>query len=148
GLLTLLRHREEFAKLHDDPGLTGSAVDELLRYESPVQFFGRTVIDDVAIGGKLLKRGQGIFVLPGAINRDPEQFPDPDTLNLSRTNNQHLAFGYGIHFCLGAPLARLEGEIAIRTLVQRLPALQLVPGPIQWQDVVAVRGLKSLQVAR
>jgi pimeloyl-[acyl-carrier protein] synthase len=146
GMLALLRHREQLTKLHDDPTLIGSAVEELLRYESPVQFFGRTANEDVSIGGKILKRGQGIFILPGAINRDPEQFSEPDQLDLSRSDNPHLAFGYGIHFCLGAPLARIEGEIAIRTLVQRLPNLRLCDDLIQWREVIAVRGLKSLTV--
>jgi pimeloyl-[acyl-carrier protein] synthase len=146
GMLALLRHREQLTKLHDDPTLIGSAVEELLRYESPVQFFGRTANEDVTIGGKILKRGQGIFILPGAINRDPVQFSEPDQLDLSRSDNPHLAFGYGIHFCLGAPLARIEGEIAIRTLVQRLPNLRLCDDLIQWREVIAVRGLKSLTV--
>jgi pimeloyl-[acyl-carrier protein] synthase len=147
GILALLRHPDQFTKLRDDSTLIDRAVEELLRYESPVQFFGRRANEDVTINGKTLLTGQGVFILPGAINRDPAQFADPDVLDITRTENRHLAFGYGIHFCLGAPLARVEGQIAINTIVQRMPTLQLCPDPVEWREVVAVRGLKSLRVA-
>jgi cytochrome P450 len=117
-----------------------------LRYESPVQFFGRTVLEDVTINGQLLRKGQGLFILPGAINRDPEQFSDPEHLDVTRRENRHLAFGYGIHFCLGGPLARLEGQIAINAILQLMPTLKLGTTSIEWQDITITRGLKALPV--
>jgi pimeloyl-[acyl-carrier protein] synthase len=146
GMLALLHHPGEFKKLHDNPDLIISAVEELLRYESPVQFYGRAVREDLDFEGKQLRKGQTIFILPGALNRDPEQFADPDTLNIERQDNRHLAFGYGIHFCLGAPLARVEGQIAINALVQRMPQLKLQSDDVVWRDTLAVRGLKTLPV--
>lgn len=147
GMLALLRHPESLVQLRSDPGLLRDAVEELLRYDSPIQFFGRNVLEDVTIDGKRIRKGQTVFIMPGAINRDPAQFPDPDRLDIARKENRHLAFGYGIHFCLGAPLARIEGQIAIGTLIQRMDNLRLDMGSVaQWRESLAVRGLKSLPV--
>jgi len=147
GMLALLRNPDQIAKLRDDPSLIVNAVEELLRYDSPIQFFGRYILEDVSIGGKLLRRGQTIFLMPGAINRDPAQFPDPDRLDITRSENKHFAFGYGIHFCLGAPLARVEGQIAIGTLVRRMPGLMLHEGDIVRRETHFIRGLKALPVS-
>src|SRR5262249_21512173 len=125
GTLALLRHPDQMARLRESPELIGSAVEEVLRFDSPVQLTGRGLLEDVRLDGKTLPAGNRVLPLFGAANRDPAQFANPDTLDLARTPNPHLAFGRGIHFCLGAPLARLEGQIAIGTLVQRLPRLHL-----------------------
>jgi len=146
GLLALLRNPAQWQELQRDPGSAPSAVEELLRYDSPTQFLGRIVLEDLELGGKQLKRGQGVIILLGAANRDPARFPDPDRLDLKRENNRHLAFSSGIHFCLGAPLARLEGEITFNTLARRLPDLRLAAETLEWRDYLSQRGLKSLPV--
>jgi len=125
GLLALLQHPDQFQKLKDDPALISSAVEEFLRYDSPIQFLSRYSTQDFRLGDKLIRQGQKIWAMLGAANRDPESFTDPDRLNVERKKNRHLAFGFGIHFCLGAPLARMEGHIAFNTLLRRLPDLQL-----------------------
>lgn len=146
GLLTLLRHPDEMEQLRRDPTLIPTAVEELLRYESPSQHTARLAPDDVELGGKLIERGQAVMAVMGAGNRDPERFPDPDRLDLARADNRHLAFGWASHFCFGAPLARIEGQIAFSALLRRLPNLQLVPGPITWRANLGLRGLTALPV--
>jgi cytochrome P450 len=146
GLLTLLRHPEEMEQLRRDPTLIETAVEELLRYESPSQHTARLAPDDVELGGRLIKRGQAVMAVMGAGNRDPERFPDPDRLDLARADNRHLAFGWASHFCFGAPLARIEGQIAFSSLLRRVPNLQLVPGPIKWRANLGLRGLTALPV--
>lgn len=146
GLLTLLRHPEEMERLRRDPALIPTAVEELLRYESPSQHTARIAPDDALLGGKPIKRGQAVFAVMGAANRDPERFPDPDRLDIGRANNRHLAFGWAGHFCFGAPLARLEGQIAFSALLRRLPRLRLKPGPITWRSNLGLRGLTALPV--
>src|SRR6185369_10317079 len=113
GLLALLRHPEQKQLLQEDPNLIQSAVEEFLRYDGPVQLTGRGAKEDVEIGGKRILQGERVMTVLAAANRDPAQFPDPDRLDIRRENNYHLAFGQGIHFCLGASLARAEGQIAI-----------------------------------
>jgi cytochrome P450 len=125
GVLALLRHPEELRRLREDPALVESAVEELLRYDSPVQRVSRLVYEDVTLGDRTIPAGSLVLGLLGAANRDPDHFPEPDRLDLRRRDNRHLAFGWGIHFCLGAPLARLEGQLAFRTLLRRLPNLAL-----------------------
>ncbi len=147
GLLALLRHPEEAERLRADPGLTETAVEELLRYDSPVQLTSRVAIEDVQVSGKLIRKGQEVITLLGAGNRDPEQFQDPDRLDLGRHPNPHLSFARGIHFCLGAPLARLEGQIALGTLITRFPTLRLTPARPQWRETIVLRGLASLPVS-
>jgi len=146
GLLTLIRNPEQLAQLRDDPSLITSAVEELLRYESPSQHTGRIAREDVQIGDKEIRKGQAVMAIMAAANRDPERFPDPDQLILDRSDNKHLAFGWSSHFCFGAPLARMEGQIAFETLLRRLPNLELVPEPLTWRNNSGLRGLMALPV--
>jgi cytochrome P450 len=146
GLLTLMRNHEQLARLRDNPSLIQSAVEELLRYESPSQHTGRIAREDVQIGDKEIKKGQAVMAIMAAANRDPARFPDPDALILDRKDNKHLAFGWSSHFCFGAPLARMEGQIAFETLLRRLPNLELTPGPLTWRNNSGLRGLMALPV--
>jgi cytochrome P450 len=146
GLLTLLRHPEEFERLRADPSIIEPAVEELLRYESPSQHTGRLAPADLELGNKRIKKKDPVMAVMAAANRDPAFFPEPDRLDLKRTNNRHVAFGWGAHFCFGAPLARIEGQIAFSTLVQRLPKLVLEDGPLNWRQNLGLRGLVSLPV--
>jgi pimeloyl-[acyl-carrier protein] synthase len=147
GLLTLLRHPDELEKLRADLSLIPSAVEELLRYESPSQHTARLAPDDVELGGKHIRKRQAVIAVMGAANRDPERFPDPDRLDLARTDNRHVAFAWAAHFCFGAPLARLEGQIAFDTVLRRLPDLRLEPSPLVWRENLGLRGLTALPVA-
>ena len=147
GILTLLRHPDQLEKLRTDPSLIPSAIEELLRYESPIQYTSRLATEDAQMGGKTIRKHQAVIVVMGAANRDPERFADPDRLDIARQDNRHLAFAWGSHFCFGAPLARLEGSIAFETLLRRMPNLSLVPGPAHWRENLAFRGLTSLQLA-
>ena len=144
GTLALLRHPDQWQRLHNEPGLIASAVEELLRYDSPVQLTSRAALTDVTYKGQRFPRGTFVTFLLGAANHDPAVFADPARLDVGRANNRHLAFGGGIHYCLGAPLARLEGEIALGTLARRLPTLALAGGPPVYRDNVALRGLEAL----
>lgn len=146
GTLALLRHPVELARLRSEPGRVQTGVEELLRYDSPVQRTGRISNTDVEVGGRKIPRGALVYGMLGAANRDPAQFPDPDRLDLGRADNRHIAFGWGIHFCLGAPLARVEGQIAIGTLARRLPRLALATDTPEWRESSALRGLKALPV--
>jgi cytochrome P450 len=146
GLLTLLRHPEQLEQLRADPSLVPSAVEELLRFESPSQHTARLAPADVTLGGAEIKRGQAVIAVMGAANRDPARFADPDRLDLARTDNRHLAFGWASHFCFGAPLARLEGQIAFETMLRRLPDLCLTTGDISWRPNLGLRGLTKLEV--
>jgi cytochrome P450 len=146
GVLTLLRHPEQMQRLRDDPALIESAVEEMLRYESPVQWIARRAKEPLEIGGRRIATGQLVGLFLGAANRDPAQFPDPDRFDVARREGRHLAFAHGIHFCLGAALARLEGQIAIGTLLRRLPELRLAPGPVEWRENFSMRGLQDLRV--
>ena len=147
GIVTLLRNPEQLARLRDDPALIPSAVEELLRYESPSQHTARLAPDDFVLGGKTIRKRQAVIAVMAAGNRDPERFPDPDRLDLARTDNRHLAFGWAAHFCFGAPLARIEGQIAFATILRRLPGLRLEPGPLVWRENLGLRGLTALPVA-
>ena len=147
GVLTLLRHPPELERLREDPSLSASAVEELLRYESPSQHTARMAPSDRELGGRPIRKRQAVIAVMGAANRDPERFPDPDRLDLSRQPNRHVAFGWAAHFCFGAPLARMEGQIAFDTLLRRLPELRLAPGPLEWRENLGLRGLKSLPVS-
>jgi cytochrome P450 len=147
GLLTLLRHPEELERLRADPSLIPSAVEELLRYESPSQHTARLAPNDIEVGGQVIRERQAVIAVMGAANRDPERFSDPDRLDLAREDNRHLAFGWASHFCFGAPLARIEGQIAFATMLRRLPSLRLQPGPITWRQNLGLRGLTALRVA-
>jgi cytochrome P450 len=145
GLLMLLRNPGEMQRLRDDPALLQSATEELLRYDCPSQQTARLAPHDVELGGKAIKAGESVVAVMAAANRDPERFPDPDRLDLSRTDNRHLAFGWAAHFCFGAPLARLEGQVAFDRL-SRLPNLCLKPGRLEWRANLGLRGLTALPV--
>jgi cytochrome P450 len=144
GMLSLLRNPEQLARLRAEPELMPLAVEELLRYESPSQHTARLAPDDVTLGGKLIRKRQAVIAVMAAGNRDPERFPDPDRLDFDRPDNRHLAFGWAAHFCFGAPLARIEAQIAFETLLSRFPQLQMTDEPLVWRDNLGLRGLKSL----
>jgi hypothetical protein len=147
GVLSLLRHPGELARLRAEPALIPPAVEELLRYESPTQHTARLVPEDLELGGRQLRKRQAVIAVMGAANRDPERFPDPDRLDLARSDNRHLAFGWGAHFCFGAPLARIEGQIAFETLLRRFPELALAPQTLVWRPNLALRGLEALHLS-
>ncbi len=146
GVLSLLRHPDQLERLKADFSLIPSAVEELLRYESPSQHTARLAPEDVTLGGKLIQKRQAVIAVMGAANRDPERFPDPDRLDLGRQDNRHVAFAWASHFCFGAPLARIEGQVAFETLLRRMPNLQLTSEPLKWRDNLGLRGLKALPV--
>lgn len=147
GILTLLKNPLALASMRDDPSIIESAVEELLRYESPSQHTARLAPHDVVLGGKHIRKRQAVMAVMAAANRDPAQFTDPDRLDLTRTNNRHLAFGWAAHFCFGAPLARIEGQIAFASLLARLKNLALEPGcRLQWRPNLGLRGLTALPV--
>ena len=146
GLYTLLKHAEEMADLRANPEIIRTAVEELLRYESPVQYVSRVAKEELEIAGLRIPAGDSVVFLLPAANRDPRKFDDPDRLNLRRVRNDHLAFGAGAHFCIGSQLARLEGQVAILKLLQRFPAMRLASEPADWVPNFNIRGLKSLMV--
>jgi pimeloyl-[acyl-carrier protein] synthase len=146
GILTLLKNPNQMSQLRDDASIIQGAVEELLRYESPSQYTGRLAPGDVELGGKQIKKRQAVLAVMGAANRDPARFPNPDLLDLTRKDNRHVAFGWGAHFCFGAPLARIEGQIAFATILRRLPGLALTSEPQVWRDNLGLRGLMALPV--
>jgi cytochrome P450 len=146
GVLTLLRNPEQLQRLRADPSLISSAVEELLRYESPSQHTTRLAPDDTYLGGKMICKHQAVIAVMGAANRDRERFVDPDRLDIARHDNRHLAFGGGGHSCFGAALARIEGQIAFDTLLRRMPELALAPERITWRNNHGLRGLTALPV--
>lgn len=149
GTLTLLQHPEQMEALRRDPSLIKTAIEELLRYTVPVfMSTERYAREDVTIQGVTIPRGELTFGVIGSANRDETVFEHPNTLDLTRENNKHLAFGQGIHYCLGAPLARLEGQIAINTLLQRMPTLCLKGSveSLRWRPSLILRGLDALPV--
>ena len=146
GMLSLLRHRDQFEKLQADLTLIPSAVEELLRYESPSQQTARLAPDDVELGGKMIRKRQAVIAVMGAANRDPERFPDPDRLDICRTDNRHLAFAWASHFCFGAPLARVEGQVVFSTLLRRMPDVRMATETLTWRENLGLRGLTALPV--
>jgi cytochrome P450 len=145
GLLALHRHPEQLRKLRDDPSLTANAVEEFLRYDSSVQLTGRVALEDVTVGSSAVAKGDAVLCLLGAANRDPAVYRDPDCLDITRPNIRPLSFGGGIHFCLGAQLARIEAEVAIATLLRRLPGLMLDDAEHpDWRPTFVLRGLSRL----
>jgi amino acid adenylation domain-containing protein len=146
GLLTLLRHPAEMEKLRGDLSLIPSAVEEMLRFESPSQHTARLARSDRELGGQLIRKRQAVIAVMAAANRDPERFPEPDRFDITRQDNRHLAFGYAAHFCFGAPLARMEGQIAFETLLRSFPDMQLEPQEFVWRTNLGLRGLQSLKV--
>lgn len=144
GWRTLFHHPEQLAALRADPALLPRAIEELLRYDTPLQMFERWVLDDIEIDGQVIGRGAEVALLFGSANRDPERFARPDTLDLSREDNPHITFGAGIHFCLGAPLARLELAASFGELLRKAPELRMTAEP-EWQPGYVIRGLKELR---
>jgi cytochrome P450 len=146
GLLALLRHPEQLALLRGSPEIMENAIEELLRFDSPVQTDGRTALEDVTIGGKTILKGQQVLPLIGAANRDPRVFERPRELDLTRDSKRHVAFGRGIHHCLGAPLARMEGRITFEALLETFSRIELADPQPQFKDHIVLRGLKELPV--
>lgn len=146
GVYALLRHPDEMRRLQDDPALIKTAVEEFLRYDSPVQMTARFALEDMEFAGQTFRKGQQVGIMLAAANRDPAQFDNPDALDITRQDNKHIAFGNGIHYCVGAPLARVEGEIAISTLLRRMPDIRLSAAPPHYRPTFILRGLKSLPV--
>ena len=147
GMLALLRHPDQLALLRAQPDLMPSAIEEFLRYEAPSQMASRVAPEEMELGGQVIGRGEILNLLLGSGNHDPEAFADPDRLDIARASNRHLAFGTGMHYCLGAPLARLEGQVAIETLLRRFPNARLSADPTrspEWRETISFRGLRSL----
>ena len=150
GSLALLEHPDQLAKLRSEPALIKTAIEELVRFVCPVEMATeRYAREDITIAEITIPRGELVMAVIGSANRDANYFDNPDSLDITRKNNKHLAFGHGAHFCLGASLARLEGQIAISTLVQRMPNLRLIiaPDQIRWRGTFVLRGLESLPVS-
>ncbi len=146
GILTLLRNPAELEKLRGDLSLIPSAVEEMLRYESPSQHTARMCPSDRELGGKRIQKRHAVIAVMAAANRDPEKFPDPDRFDITRKDNRHLAFGYAAHFCFGAPLARVEGQVFLEAFLERYPSLALSEQSLEWRSNLGLRGLKALKV--
>lgn len=147
GFLTLLRNPASLAELRDNPSIIETAVEELLRFESPSQHTARLAPDELVLGEKTIKKRDAVMAVMAAANRDPDRFSQPNRLDLTRKDNRHLAFGWAAHFCFGAPLARIESQIAFATLLRRLPNPTLMPQPLVWRQNLGLRGLTSLPVS-
>lgn len=147
GALALMEHPDQLAKFLEDPGTVRSGVEEMLRYVPPVQLTGRNALEDMEVGGVTLEKGEFSMLLIGSANRDPEAFADPDVFDVTRSDNNHLGFGFGIHHCIGAPLARLEAQIALPTLFRRAAHLERVSDELDYKDNIILRGLAALPVS-
>jgi pimeloyl-[acyl-carrier protein] synthase len=146
GILSLLRRPDQWERLKAEPSLMPSAVEELLRFESPSQHTARLAPEDTELGGNLIHKRDGVIAVLGAANRDPEQFADPDRLDLGREDNRHVAFGWAAHFCFGASLARIEGQQAFASLARRMGDMRLTSAPLTWRPNLGLRGLNALPV--
>ena len=146
GFLYSMKHRDQWERLVADPALAASAVEEYLRYDGPSGAFARVAAADLEMAGKTIREGQRVFAFVNSANRDPDAFDDPERFDIGRPQNAHMTFGYGIHFCLGAPLARLESRIAALRLAERLPGIRLAGGEPEWHDSLILRGVKSLPI--
>lgn len=146
GMLGLLRHPDQLQRLRRQPELIDSAVEELLRWDSPVQFTMRIPTADVEFRGSHFRKGEAVVAVLGSANRDPAVFEEPECLDIGRRENRHLSFGYGVHFCLGAQLARLEAQIAFRELLRRMPNLQAVDLKPRWRRLTFLRGVERLRL--
>ncbi|MPZ97955.1 MAG: cytochrome P450 [Dehalococcoidia bacterium] len=146
GLNALVQHPEQAALLRNEPSLMGDAIDEMLRWDSPTQALVRVVAQDTTIGGRVMKAGDTIFAMVGAANRDPAVFPDPDRFDITRSGGEtrHLSFGYGPHFCLGAPLARIEAAAVFRPMLERFPSMYLATTKLERADTLLMRGPRRL----
>lgn len=145
GMLALLKNPEQLQRLRDSPDLLDTSIDEMLRYDSPVQFIIRVVMEDVEFKGKQFRAGQKVIILVGAANRDPTVFADPGALDIGREEKSHISFGRGIHYCLGSPLALLEARVAFANLVERFSSIELVEEP-EFRDQIVLRGVESLWI--
>jgi pimeloyl-[acyl-carrier protein] synthase len=146
GVLSLLRNPGELDRLRENPALIPSGVEELLRFESPSQHTARLAPKDTELKGVMIRKRQAVIAVMAAANRDPARFQEPDRLDVTRADNRHLAFGWASHFCFGAPLARLEGQLAFEAILRRLPHLSLEPGRLAWRENLGLRGLTALAV--
>ena len=146
GLLALLQHPDQLKKLQTQPTLLASAIEEMLRYDNPVQITYRSAADEADIQGKQIHKGDLVNTIIASANRDPQRFTAPDDFNIARSEGRHLGFGIGIHFCIGAPLVRLEAEVVFETILRRYPGLCLTGETLEWQEHPIFRGLKSLPV--
>ncbi|MEW6083307.1 MAG: cytochrome P450 [Chloroflexota bacterium] len=146
GILALLKHPDQLQLLKERPALLAAAVDEILRYDNPVQITYRSALEDAELNGKLIRKGDLVNTVIGSANRDPERFVEPHRFDITRDEGRHLSFGLGIHYCIGAPLVKLEAEIAFETLLRRFPDLALATEKLEWQEHPIFRGLKSLPV--
>jgi cytochrome P450 len=146
GLLSLIRQPDKLAALRDDPAIMASGIEELLRFETPSQHTARIAPEDILLGGRMIPKGAAVMAVMAAGNRDPERFADPDTLDLGRADNRHLAFGWSAHFCFGASLARMEARIAYKALLGRLDAPALASEKLEWRTNSGLRGLKALPI--
>ena len=146
GMLALFRNPDQLTKLKAEPSLIQTAVEEFLRYDGSVQITARVVLEDLEIGGKLIRKNQQSLILLGAANHDPAQFVNPDQLDITRQDNPHITFSHGIHHCLGAPLARVEAQIAVNTLLRRMPDITLASESVEWREMITLRGLRALPV--
>jgi pimeloyl-[acyl-carrier protein] synthase len=146
GLVALLQHPDQLQRLRDDLGAIPMAVEEFLRYDSPVQFMGRIAPEDVECGGQPIRRGDLVLPVLAAANRDPGHFPEPDRLDVTRQPNHHLALGHGHHYCAGAPLARLEGHIAFTLMLTACRTLELAPGALRHHENFNLRGYSHLPI--
>ena len=147
GMLALLRNRSQFDLLSADPSLAAGAVEELLRFDGPVHLTGRVPLEDIEVGGHLFEAGDQVVTLVAAANRDPARFDSPDELDIRRTDNHHLTFSQGIHYCLGAALARVEGQVTLASLAQRFPNVELETTDPRYRDHFVLRGLRELRIA-
>ncbi|MBC8078512.1 MAG: cytochrome P450, partial [Chloroflexales bacterium] len=147
GTLLLLRNPDERRRLEQSPQLIASAVEEILRYDSPVQGTSRMAAEDVELGGATVRKGQHVSLMIGAANHDAAQFADSERFDVGRSENRHLSFSHGAHFCVGAALARMEGQIAISTLLKRFPNMRLRDAQLTWRNNYTLRGLTALPVA-
>lgn len=147
GMLTLLRNPGELKRLQSDPSLLPSAIEEMLRFEAPSQHTTRIPRQDLMLGGKKISSGQSVIAVMGAANRDPDRFPDPDRFDITRKDNKHLAFGAGPHYCFGAPLGRMEANLAFRTLMERISDFSVASDRLFWRDNLGLRGLVGLPLS-
>ena len=145
-LIALLRNPTQLKLFSERPDLAEHAVEEILRYDGSVGSPARSVLEDLEIDGKTLERGQRVFCMVNTANRDPRQFDAPDDFDITSENSRHIAFGYGIHFCYGAPLARMEGRFALAAMMKRKRAIELGDCPLTWRDSLVLRGLSSLPI--
>jgi cytochrome P450 len=146
GLLALLQNPGQLQQLKSEPALLDSTIEETLRYDNPVQITYRSAVADAELNGKLIRKGDLVNTIIGSANRDPARFTNPNSFDVTRNEGRHLSFGLGIHYCIGAPLVKLEAEIAFETILRRFPDLALATETLEWQEHPIFRGLKSLPV--